>query len=102
MYNTFGFANIANAPLSGPSVADMALQANGSTGNGQWVWNFPLKKEGYMGTYWSTNAEFEGTQNGTNKMIFISQPGEDNSFIGWMGAVQRWLLVQVGIRLKCI
>lgn len=85
VYNTFPFASMPDAPLSSPSVFDSAMPANGSTGNGQFVWEFPLAREVYMGTWWSTNSDFEGTKNNTNKMIFISQPGEDNSFLVWQG-----------------
>lgn len=85
VYNTFPFVSMTDAPMSSPWVFDSAMQANGSHGNGQYVWHFPLKREVYMGTYWSTNTDFEGTLNNTNKMIFISQPGEDNSFLVWQG-----------------
>lgn len=84
VYNTFPFVSMSS-PLSSPWVFDSAMEANSGHGNGQFVWNFPLKREVYMGTYWSTNADFEGTLNNTNKMIFISQPGEDNSFLVWQG-----------------
>lgn len=85
VYNTFPFVSDGTAPLSPSSVLNHELAAGSSQGNGQFIWNFPLVRSVYAGTWWKTNSDFEGTQTNSNKMFFISQPGVDNSLMSWMG-----------------
>jgi len=86
-YNTFPFTSLsATGQLSPTSALDIAMQANSSTGNGQWVNYYnPALREIYFGTWWSTNSEFAGSENSSNKMFFFRNPAVDNSLISWYG-----------------
>ncbi len=83
VYKTQAFANFSNAPLSPGSVLDTYLGAGSTTGNGQWIVRLANPREVFVGTWWSTNAEFEGNRGSVaNKMIFISGKG-NNNFLNW-------------------
>ncbi len=85
-YNTQSFANISSAPLSPPTVFDSYLAAFSTQGNGQWGVPCNGAREVYFGTWWSTNADFQGIANNGNKMISFHSPnGGGNSFLFWRG-----------------
>lgn len=79
------FTNDSAAPFSPSGVLDSFMYAGATQGQG--AWHFPLgdAKELYFGTWWKTNADFEGMCNNTNKMLFFRRPEMDNSFVGWQG-----------------
>lgn len=84
VYKTQAFANFENAPLSAGSVLDSYLAAGSTTGNGQWIVPLSNPREVFIGTWWSTNAEFEGNGGSVaNKMIFVSGIN-DNNFLNWI------------------
>jgi len=88
IYNTFPFASPGGSGVqfSAPRALDMAMAAGSSQGNGQWGLNLPTRpREIYCGVYWSTNAEFQGSINTSNKMMFFRDPNIDNSLIHWGG-----------------
>lgn len=75
----------ATNQLSPSYALDTYLAANSSQGMGMWgAENLPYVKEIYVGTWWSTNADFMGMSNNSNKMIFIN--GVENSLLDWMGS----------------
>ena len=84
-YNSASFANIGGAPLSPSTVLDTYIGVGSSTGNGQWGANLMDAKELYIGTWWSTNSDFQGICNNTNKMLFARNPSIDNNFLVWQG-----------------
>lgn len=61
------------------------MSAGSSTGNGQWGVTLNDVKDLYVGAWWSTNADFVGMCNNTNKMIFVRRPEIDNNFLQWQG-----------------
>lgn len=83
--NSTAYATFSDAPLSPPYVFDTYLAAGSGHGNGQWDAVFPNLKEIYVGTWWSTNADFMGLPNNTNKMFFVACE-KDNNFLVWQGA----------------
>ena len=87
VYNTQTFASPGGSGVSfsPPRALDVYLPAGSNTGGGQWGINIPQSREFYCGFYWSTNADFIGYTNTTNKMIFFRNPANDNSFINWHG-----------------
>lgn len=87
VFNTFPFTNIASSgQISPTSALDIELCAGCSTGNGQWVnYYSPTLREFYFGTWWSTNSDFEGSANRSNKMFMFRNPAQDNSLIHWGG-----------------
>ncbi len=88
VYNTQSYASPGGAgtAFSAPRAFDEFMSAGSNTGNGQWGINIPYSSEIYMGMYWSTNADFIGYSNTTNKMIFFRDSNLDNSFLNWHGA----------------
>ena len=84
-YNTASYANDGSAPLSPGSVFDTYMEKNSVTGNGQWGVALPDAKELYVGTWWSTNPDFQGYSNNNNKMLFARRPEIDNNFLVWQG-----------------
>lgn len=88
VYNTQAYASPGGTgtAFSPPRAFDEFMAAGSNTGNGQWGINFPHSGEIYMGMYWSTNADFVGYANTTNKMIFFRDRNLDNSFLNWHGA----------------
>ena len=85
-YNSAEFTTIAGAPVSPNTVLDDHISAGSTTGNGQWGANLPNAKELYVGTWWSTNPDFQGICNNNNKMLFARNPTIDNNFLVWQGA----------------
>ena len=87
VYNTEAYASPGGSgtSFSGPRAFDVYLAANSIYGNGQWGIDMPPSREVYMGVYWSTNADFQGLNINTGKMIFIRDPALDNSFLNWYG-----------------
>ena len=86
VYNTSSFTSDSSAPLSPGGVFDTYLAAGSITGNGQWGVSLPKAREVFLGTWWKTNADFQGIANNTNKMLFIRAPSSgDNSFLVWQG-----------------
>jgi len=81
---SWGPGNGTPAP-STPQVLDVAMSAGSTQGNGQWGMALPDLKELYFGTWWSTNPEFQGNVNNSNKMVFFRNSAIDNSLISWMG-----------------
>ncbi len=84
-YNSASFALDATAPLSPGNVLDSFMATNSVTGSGQWGVALPDAKELYIGTWWSTNADFQGYSNNQNKMLFARRPEIDNNFLVWQG-----------------
>ncbi len=85
-YNSATWAPGVNTPAPSTSlVLDQAMVAGSTQGNGQYGLGLQNLREIYFGTWWSPNAEFQGTINNTNKMIFFRNPSIDNSFIVWHG-----------------
>lgn len=84
-YNTKAFATPGGNPLSPPSAFDTYLAAGATTGNGQWGLDLDYPTELYVGTWWSTNSDFQGMCNNTNKMLFARSPAMDNNFLVWQG-----------------
>jgi hypothetical protein len=84
-YNSASFATIGGAPLSPSSVLDSFIGTGSTTGNGVWGSNLPDARELYIGTWWSTNSDFQGICNNTNKMLFARNPSIDNNFLVWQG-----------------
>jgi len=87
VFNTQTFASPGGSGVSfsPPRALDVYLPAGSNTGGGQWGIYIPQSREAYCGFYWSTNADFIGYTNTTNKMIFFRNPSNDNSFINWHG-----------------
>jgi hypothetical protein len=86
VYNTASFTSDSKAPMSPGGVFDTYLDAGSITGNGQWGATLPKAREVFLGTWWSTNADFQGIANNGNKMLFIRAPSSgDNSFLVWQG-----------------
>lgn len=79
------FASFGNAPFSPTRVFDTYLDVGASTGNGQWTLALNNVKDLYIGTWWSTNADFIGLCNNGNKMLFLRRPDIDNNFLLWQG-----------------
>jgi hypothetical protein len=50
-----------------------------------WGANLPDAKELYIGTWWSTNSDFVGICNNSNKMLFARNPSIDNNLLVWQG-----------------
>lgn len=84
-YNSASFATDTTAPLSPGNVLDSYMATNSVTGSGQWGVALPDAKELYIGTWWSTNADFQGYSNNQNKMLFARRPEIDNNFLVWQG-----------------
>ncbi len=84
-YNTEYYKTDSTAPLSPGSVFDTFMATNSQTGNGQWGVNLADVRELYVGTWWSTNSDFQGYSNNTNKMLFARRPDVDNNFLVWQG-----------------
>lgn len=84
-YNSVSFATIAGAPLSPNTVLDDYIGAGSSTGSGMWGANLSNVKELYIGTWWSTNTDFQGICNNSNKMLFARNSSIDNNFLVWQG-----------------
>ena len=88
VYNTQSYASPSGGgtAFSPPRAFDEFMAAGSNSGNGQWGIAFPSSSEIYMGMYWSTNVDFMGYVNTTNKMIFFRDANLDNSFLNWHGA----------------
>lgn len=84
-YNSASFANVPGGPVSPNTVLDDYIGAGSSTGNGMWGANLSDAKELYIGTWWSTNSDFQGMCNNANKMLFARSPSIDNNFLVWQG-----------------
>ncbi|MDP9131763.1 MAG: hypothetical protein M3M98_01350, partial [Nitrospirota bacterium] len=86
VYNTASFSTDSGAPLSPNTVLNDYIAAGSSTGNGQWGANLPDARELYIGAWWSTNSDFQGICNNTNKVLFARSPSMDNNFLVWQGS----------------
>ena len=88
VYNTQAYASPggSGSTFSPPRAFDVYLAENSIYGNGQWVlYPSSRPREMYCGTYWSTNAGFQGLSNIGNKMLFFRDPAIDNSLLNWRG-----------------
>ena len=83
-YHTADFATDPTAPGSGPTVFDEFMAVGSAQGNGEWGINLNHPRELYVGTWWSTNADFVGYSNNQNKLLF-ARNYRDNNFLGWQG-----------------
>lgn len=88
VYKTEAYVSptIGGQTFSPPRAFTTYRAAGSYYGNGQWELHFPNSREVYFGTYWGTNAAFQGHPNGTNKMLFVRNPNTDDSFLAWRGA----------------
>lgn len=85
-YNSVTWAPGVNTPPPSSSVVlDQYMAAGSTTGSGQFGMSLPNVKELFFGTWWSTNPEFQGNINNSNKMIFFRDPAIDNSLLNWYG-----------------
>ncbi|MBS0169844.1 MAG: hypothetical protein JSR62_05775 [Nitrospira sp.] len=94
MFNVYGnqpFSSDSTGPVSPSGILDEVLEANATTGGGQFIYEFQASlgqtaREVYVGTFWKTNSQFQGMFGGSiaNKMIFISGEG-NNNFLNWYG-----------------
>lgn len=96
VYNTQAYASPGGGgtAFSPPRAFDEYMAVGSNSGNGQWGIAFPASREVYMGVYWSTNADFVGHVNLTNKMIFLRNNVNDNSFLTWQGSPGTSKLIQ--------
>ncbi len=88
VYNTYATANFANAPASPSSVMDNYLAVGAIEGSGQWGVILDYPTELFVGAWWSTNSDFVGMCNNTNKMLFVRNNDGfygDNNFLQWNG-----------------
>ncbi len=86
VYGTAQYISDVTAPLSPSYVLDQKLPVNTNYGGAQLVGNLNRPREVFLGTWWKTNAAYQGLLNNGNKMIFIRAPGSgDNSFLTWYG-----------------
>ena len=87
LYNTAAYAspNLGGQSFSPPRCFDTYKAAGTMFGNGQWGLTIPNSSEVYVAFYWGTNAGFQGWSNNTNKMVFVKNDVDTNSFIVWQG-----------------
>lgn len=87
IWNTLPFKSFPSAGQLSPSSAlAIEMSPGQSQGNGEWTRYFnPPVRELYLGFWWSTNADFVGSGNNSNKMIMIKNAVDDNSLIDWLG-----------------
>lgn len=69
--------------LSGPFALDNSLDVGASHGGGQIGIALPNVNEIFVGTVWSTNADYQGICNNNNKLFFLRNPNLGNSLFLW-------------------
>ncbi|HNK16697.1 MAG TPA: hypothetical protein PLZ20_19205, partial [Nitrospira sp.] len=86
VYGNQPFSTDPSGPLSPSGILDEVLEANATTGGGQFVYAFQSgpAQEVYLGTLWKTNSDFQGNSNNVNKLIFIKSDIDAN-FLSWQG-----------------
>ena len=84
VYGNQPFSTDPSGPLSPSGILDEVLEANATTGGGQFVYAFQSgpAQEVYLGTLWKTNSDFQGNSNNVNKLIFIKSDIDAN-FLSW-------------------
>lgn len=91
------YKNAKYTAVGGMTAFDNSMEVGATTGGAQLILDLPRLKELYMATWWSTNANFEGMCNNSNKLFFVRNPDIDNNLLIWQGSpgqprVLKWAL----------